>query len=170
MLLKENYFISLYGCFEVSVTLSKGRWDISWVQEKYFLSSMYFKTCLNHMHADHMWKWDGKRFPALSEVQTTVSQMAWLDKQVTIPTLGCGVTAEELLLQELSACVLQPSSKCQVTPLEGWSPQHLCFKTWRWVLVGLRVSAGMLQGDVTLWLCMSPLLWASALKKGQGTL
>lgn len=121
MLLKENYFISLYGCFEASITLSKGRWDISWVQEKYFLSSMYFETCLNHMHGDHMWKRDGQRSPTLSKVQTTVSQMAWLDKQVTITTLGCGVTAEELLLQELSAPVLQPPSKRQVTPLERYS-------------------------------------------------
>lgn len=102
MLLKENYFISLYGCFEASITLSKGRWDISCVQEKYFLSSMYFETCLNHMHGDHMWKRDGQRSPTLSKVQTTVSQMAWLDKQVTITTPGYGVTAEELLLQELS--------------------------------------------------------------------
>lgn len=167
MLLKENYFISLYGCFEASITLSKGRWDISWVQEKYFLSSMYFKTFLNHMHADHMWKWDGQRSPKLSKVQTTVSQMAWLDKQVTIPTLGCGVTAEELLLQELSARVLQPPSKWQVTPLEGYRAFASDMKV---TSDCLRVSAGMLEGDVTLWLCMSPLLWASALKKGQGTL
>lgn len=80
MLLKENCFISLYGCFEASITLSKGRWGISWAQEKYFLSSMYFKACLNHMHADHMWKWDGQRSPMLSKVRTTVSQMTWLDK------------------------------------------------------------------------------------------
>lgn len=166
MLLKENYFISLYGCFEASITLSKGRWGISWVQEKYFLSSMYFKTCLNHIHADHMWKLHGQKSPMLSKVRTTVSQMAWLDKSHH-PYAGLQCYSWGSAPAGLSAHVLQPS--VNGTWLH-WRVQHLWLRTWRWALVGLRVSAGTLEGDVTLWSCISALLWASALKKGEGTL
>lgn len=47
----------------------------------------------------------------------------WHDLTNKSPSvLGCGFTAEELLLQELSARALQPPSKWQVTLLGGTEP------------------------------------------------
>lgn len=165
MFLKENYFILLYSCFEAFITLSEQRWEILWVLEKYFLSSRCFKTCLKkHMHAEHTWKWDGRRSPTLSKVQTTVPATARFDEQVTTGMLGCGFTAHELLPQELPTHVLQPRSKWQVT--STGRVKHLCLRTQGCVLAGLREQ--LVRWKVA-WPFISPLLRASALKKGQGS-
>lgn len=83
---------------------------------------------------------------------------------ITTSTLGCGSIAHELLPQELPARVLQPCSKWQVTFTGGI--KHLCLRTRGCVSACLREQ--LVRWKV-VWPRISPFLWASALKKGQGS-
>lgn len=151
MLLKENYFIPLYGCFEASITLSKWRREVLWIQEKYFWSSMCFQTCLKRpKHTAHMQKWDGWWSPTLSKVQEE-----WDSVNTTRGKVGCECTNHKLLPCELPACVHQPSRKWKMAFAGAKSPQdvRVCF-------CRSHGAAGMLEVHVMAHLTPAPNLTA----------